>query len=226
MHGRTRSLVALVLTVAGLVVVARAWPDGDGAEALESGPRAPTTAAGTPALPDLPGVPTGEPNGRGDLSGGAGEAVDLFRAGADAALAEVLAAAGGPQQLIDIGVYPTYLILAYVDPAQPEHIDRRVWRPDRIDGPDPNPIDDRVDDDTRPALFEPTAVDLSRLPAMTADAVGRYDRASEVTHVLIDRFLPFDERVLVRVYVRPSDGRSGGGYVTYTPDGTHVDTCC
>ena len=43
-----------------------------------------------------------------------------------------------------------------------------------------------------------------------------------VTHVLIDRFLPFDQRVLIRVYATPTDGRSGGGYVQYTLDGTYV----
>jgi len=40
---------------------------------------------------------------------------------------------------------------------------------------------------------------------------------------IIDRFLPFDERVLIRVYASPPDGRSGGGYVQYTLDGTFVE---
>ena len=43
-----------------------------------------------------------------------------------------------------------------------------------------------------------------------------------VTHIIINRFLPFDERVLIRVYATPTDGRSGGGYVQYTLDGTFV----
>ena len=47
-----------------------------------------------------------------------------------------------------------------------------------------------------------------------------------VSHVIIDRFLPFDQRVLVRVYAQPVDGRGGGGYVSYTSDGTRVKTCC
>jgi hypothetical protein len=44
--------------------------------------------------------------------------------------------------------------------------------------------------------------------------------------VLIDRFLPFDERVLIRVYASPTDGRSGGGYISYDTAGALVDTCC
>ena len=47
-----------------------------------------------------------------------------------------------------------------------------------------------------------------------------------VSHVIIDRFLPFDERVLFRVYTSPTDGRSGGGYVSYDTSGALVGVCC
>ena len=51
---------------------------------------------------------------------------------------------------------------------------------------------------------------------------SHFDLDVAVTHVLIDRFLPFDSRVLIRVYASPTDGRSGGGYVQYTLEGTYV----
>lgn len=219
--GSWRILAGIIVLVAGLVAAFAAWPDDAGPVALESAPRAPTTIAGGWApYPGAPvgGEPSAAPDGRVPS--------DLFASGAAEALAEVLADAGGPQQLMEVAVYPEYLIVAYVDPTQPEHIDRRIWRDGSVEGPDPNPIDDRVDDETRPALFGPEAVDLARLPAMVADARTRYPMPVDATHVLIDRFLPFDERVLVRVYASPSDGRSGGGYVTYVPDGTFVQRCC
>ncbi len=46
----------------------------------------------------------------------------------------------------------------------------------------------------------------------------------DVNHVIVDRFPPFDQRVLVRAYASPTDGRSGGGYVQYSLDGTFVKT--
>ena len=91
-----------------------------------------------------------------------------------------------------------------------------------MDDAAPNPIDDRVDGDTEPQLFPLADLDLSILPSAGRRCPGRFDQDVDVTHVLIDRFLPFDERVLIRVYATPSDGRSGGGYVQYTLDGTYV----
>lgn len=60
-----------------------------------------------------------------------------------------------------------------------------------------------------------------RAPA-AADGPSRFDLDVTVTHVIINRFLPFDQRVLIRVYASPTDGRSGGGYVQYTLAGTFV----
>jgi hypothetical protein len=220
--GWLRLLLGLGLTAALLVGVVLAWPDGGGDADTgddEAGPRAPTTLVDGSPGPDLPGLTPGP-------SPGDEEDVDLFSEGAAEAVAEVLEAAGDPQQVFELAIYPTYLFVAYRDPAEPSHLDRRMWRGGSVQPADANPIDDRVDADTEPGLFAPGEVDLGRLPAMVADARTRYGVPVDATHVLIDRFLPFDRRVLVRVYATPSDGRSGGGYVTYTPDGTFVDVCC
>jgi hypothetical protein len=151
--------------------------------------------------------------------------VQLFERGAEDALADMVAAAGRPSDAIEIIVYPDYALLAYRSTEHPTYIDRRSWR----DGKDqddaaPNPIDDRVDADTTPQLFKVGAVRLAVLPRLVDDAPGRLTGDVEVTHVIIDRFLPFDDRVLIRVYASPTDGRSGGGYVQYTLDGTYVKT--
>jgi hypothetical protein len=97
-----------------------------------------------------------------------------------------------------------------------------MWRAGEVDDAAPNPIDDRVDADSEPKLFALADLDLGVIPQLTADAPNRFDLDVGVTHIIINRFLPFDERVLIRVYASPTDGRSGGGYVQYALDGTFV----
>jgi hypothetical protein len=215
-------LVATVAAVVGLVAL---WPSDDGGtERVDSDRSTTNTSRDGPGTTSSDGA-LGEPSERTTTTAGPGEPVDLFAAGADGALADMVAAAGSPIEAIEISVYPTYAFLAYRDPEAPEHLDRRSWR-DGHDQDDAaaNPIDDRVDADTTPQLFRIGEVDLSILAGLVDDAQGRFSRPVGVTHVIIDRFLPFDDRVLIRVYATPTDGRSGGGYVQYTLDGTFVKT--
>jgi hypothetical protein len=209
-------LLATLAAVATLVVL---WPDGDDTSVVSDGTTTSDRGAGSP------GGTLGEPSERTSTTatGSPSPPAQLFESGAQGALTDMAAAAGDPDQAIEVAVYPTYAFLAYRSPSDPSHIDRRSWR----DGEDqddaaPNPIDDRVDGDTEPALFPLATVDLTGLPALIADAEGRFDLDVTATHVLIDRFLPFDDRVLIRVYASPEDGRSGGGYVQYALDGTFV----
>lgn len=173
----------------------------------------------------VPGAGTGEPSQQPSTTVPAGPA-DLFGGDLPAAVADLEAAAGGPTEVIGLTVYPDYAFLAYRDPVRTDDIDRRLWRDRTVGDASPNPIDDRVDADTAPSLFALAEVDLTLLPGLVADAVTRYDRPVEATHVIIDRFLPFDERVLIRIYATPVDGRSGGGYVSYDTAGTLVSVCC
>jgi hypothetical protein len=126
--------------------------------------------------------------------------------------------------VLEVVVYPEYAFLAYRDPAQPGNIDRREWRGGSVGPASANTIDDRYNADTAPKLFDAGKLSLAGLPRLTADAAARFEMPVEVTHVIVDRFLPFDQRVLIRVYASPSDGRSGGGYVEYTVDGAYVKT--
>ena len=224
--GRTRTILlflgGLVATVAAVAAIVLLWPDGEDAEVVSDG----TTTSRVEG--DPPSGTLGEPSERTSTTADGSSPtapVDLFDAGAEVALAEMADAAGDPDQAIEVAVYPTYAFLAYRDPSEPSHIDRRSWR----DGEDqddagPNPIDDRVDGDTEPQLFPLSDVDLTVVPRVVADAEDRFTVDVQATHVLIDRFLPFDLRVLIRVYVSPADGRSGGGYVQYTLDGAYVKT--
>lgn len=217
-------LLATIAVVAGLVLL---WPSGDDGDDEVVTDRTTTTRG---EASDSDGA-LGEPSERTSTTAPAEEPeepvapVDLFTAGADDALADMVDAAGNPSQGIEISVYPTYAFLAYRDPAHPENIDRRSWRDgEDMDDAAPNPINDRVDGDSEPLLFALSKVDLSVLPRVADDAPGRFSLDVDVTHVIINRFLPFDERVLIRVYASPSDGRSGGGYVQYTLTGSYVKT--
>jgi hypothetical protein len=228
-RARTWLLLAggIVVTVALIFGLVQLWPDDDDPESVAATETPATTVVPGPAIPTVPGA-IGEPS---DLtsttsSDGTVPAGSLFQAGAADAIAELADAAGGPTQVLEIAVYDRYAFLAYRDPANPGNIDRRMWRDGDVDDAEPNPIDDRADADTEPSLFSLDELDLSLIPTLSADAVTRYSMPVEVSHILIDRFLPFDERVLIRVYATPTDGRSGGGYVSYDTAGTFVEVCC
>jgi hypothetical protein len=213
-------LLATLGLVAGIVFL---WPSDDGRDrnvvadttttqgAAESDRSTSTTAKGA----------TGEPSERPPTTLGP---VDLFTSGAPEVLSELTDAAGDPAQAIEVLVYPDYAFLAYRDPANPGNLDQRTWRDGDVSEAEPNPIDDRVDAETEPKLFALDELDLGVLASLTADAPARFDLDVAVSHVIVNRFLPFDERVLIRVYASPTDGRSGGGYVQYTLDGTFVKT--
>ncbi len=231
---RTRSwlilaggLLATVAVIFGLVAFwpedddeSRATVDAEGTEVTSASPETqetskPSKGSGEPSEQTI--VPTTEP---------APVELDLFGGDLPAVYAALLAKAGSPGQIIEIAVYDTYAFLSYRDPANPANIDRRIWRDGEVGEAEPNSIDDRVNPDTEPKLFGPTEIDPAVVARLVADAPTHYDIATEVSHVLIDRFLPFDERVLIRVYATPTDGRSGGGYVSYDTAGTLVKVCC
>ena len=214
-------VVGIALTIGAVVGLVRVWPEDDARERVVIESPIPTVRIpGVPTDPEdpsLPSIPVPRPPA---------EAAHLFTSGLPEAVAQLQAAAGDPAQVLELAVYDGYAFLAYRDPANPANIDRRMWRDGQVDDPDPNPIDDRVDADTEPGLFSLDELDLTLLPGLLADAVTRYDLPVAVSHVLVDRFLPFDDRVLIRVYATPVDGRSGGGYVSYDTAGTFVKVCC
>lgn len=228
---RTRSwlilaggLVATAAVVAGLITF---WPDDD-----SSGARTTESIASGDTTTTKPRTGTGEPSQQSttipddDTTTTVTAAADLFHGDLPAAYADLLAAAGNPVQIIELAVYDRYAFLAYRDPANPGNLDRRTWREGEVSDAEPNTIEDRVDADTEPSLFGPGEIDAGLIARLIADAPSHYELPTQVSHVLIDRFLPFDERVLIRVYATPTDGRSGGGYVTYDTAGTFVKVCC
>jgi hypothetical protein len=203
-----------LLVTAGLVAaLVVAWPEDDDEALAATGPLTPTTWSFAPAVPELPDLPTALP----------GASAQLFTSGLPEAVAALSAAAGGPTQLQEIAVYPSYAYVTYDAPGGDVALVRSVWRDGQValDQPAAIGVVDLAE------LFSPADVDLARIPALIADAPSHYPMPTQVTHVLIDRFLPFDERVLVRVYAIPLEGDpTEAGYVSYTADGTLVGVCC
>lgn len=203
-----------ILVTAGLVAaLVAAWPEDEARTLAATEPLTPTTFAGSPAVPELPELPTEIP----------GATARLFTTGLEEAVGAVLDAAGGPTQLHELAIYPSYVYVTYRDPDRPDVLVRSVWRDGAVSLDEPAAIGSFDEAE----LFGPTAVDLARIPSLIADAPTHYPFSAAASHVLIDRFLPFDERVLVRVYVLPTEGDpSEAGYVSYAADGTFVDVCC
>jgi hypothetical protein len=212
-------ILATIALVVGIVLL---WPSGDDDDATDvtTADRS-TTTAGDTGTTSSDGGPD-ETTTTETATPPTTAPVDLFTSGAPAVLTDLVMAARNPTQAVEITIYDTYAFLAYRDGREPANIDRRMWRDGEVSSADANPIDDRVDDETTPKLFDIAEVDLAVLPALTQDAPSRFTQDVEVTHVIINRFLPFDDRVLIRVYASPADGRSGGGYVQYTLSGTFV----
>ncbi len=217
-------ILATLALVVGIVLL---WPSGDDDSGVDASATTTTTKVKDKGSTTTVEGAEGEPSEQSTTTAAAeppDEPVDLFTSGAPEVLADLSDAAGNPTQAMEVSLYPEYAFLAYRDPDNAGNIDRRMWRAGEVGDADPNPIDDRVNADTEPSLWPLSELDLSVIAQLTGDAPSRFDLDVSVTHIIINRFLPFDRRVLIRVYASPTDGRSGGGYVQYTLDGTFVKT--
>jgi hypothetical protein len=171
----------------------------------------------------------GGPGGNGQGAGGQGSppsedvAFDLFTDPMPA-IRSFRQAVGGTVVARELVLYPDYAILEYQDQAQPTHIDRVLWRRGGLSPPDPVTLSQGFTPEVEASLFDAEEVRFRRLDQMTADALALFDHlgAAEVTHVIVNRFLPWDEDVNVRVYVDDRE-RGGGGYVRFRPGGALIE---
>jgi hypothetical protein len=136
----------------------------------------------------------------------------LFEAGgATAVAAKYRERIGGRVRALELALYPTYAFLEAQDPKQKENVDRYPFRngvvgesePVRVMGPG------KLED----SLFSLEEVDLSVVPRIVADAQAELAIADgHVSHVLLERDLPFRKEVRFTVYV--SSPRKSG-FVEY-----------
>jgi hypothetical protein len=208
----TAAAVVLVLGV-GAGAVLLLWPDGD--ERTATGEPTIVVGGETTDGPDPAGQPT-DPRTDPPPSAPA----DLIDGSARPAIRGLTETIGAPFRSRSLVLFDGYAILEFQDPDDRRHIDRYVWRPDRIDGPDPVALPQGFTPELDASLFDLTDVRFGRLPSMARAAAGGFDLDDpEVTHVIIDRFNPGShDDLVIRIYVRDPE-RGGGGYARFTPSG-------
>jgi hypothetical protein len=130
-------------------------------------------------------------------------------------LDEVAVARGAdPLRVLKTLVYPEYLFIQVQDPSIPENVDEYRWRGGLAE---PDPVRLFPGTDLAVALYSTDEVDWSAIPALVEaapEAVGIAD--GEVSHVIVERPLPFSPDVRMRVFV--TSARSNG-YADADADG-------
>ena len=128
------------------------------------------------------------------------------------AIDALLAAVGSkPVRALQLVIYPTYVHLQAQDAAKKENVDEYRYR----NGAVAPAVPVKLMGDKSPAtleknLFDLDDVDMTKLPGLVADAQKQLGyEGGEVTHVILQRPLPFKSGVHWRIYVRsPRDSGS------------------
>lgn len=118
-----------------------------------------------------------------------------------------------------------YASLEYQVPGRPGAVDERAWRDGRVGQPEPVRLTPA--DDVPAELFDLDEVDwaaagaaLAAAPAQVEQQLGvPLEGSTGVTHVIVERNLPFSPDTVVRIYVDGGD-RTTGGYVQLRADGS------
>ncbi len=108
------------------------------------------------------------------------------------------------------------------DPAKPANVDEYEFTGTKVSSPSPVTLTLTGDGDLEANLFLASTIAWDQIPAMMEQAVaeiGTLEGSTGVTHLIIQKNLPFDEDTVINIYV---DGgtRSSGGYVSFLNDGT------
>ncbi|HRB04697.1 MAG TPA: hypothetical protein PLP26_15095 [Ilumatobacteraceae bacterium] len=138
------------------------------------------------------------------------EPVNLF-SGTQAAdvIAQIGVARGAaPLRILQAIIYPGYAFAQVQDPSIPANVDEYQWR-DTLGSP--SPVTLMGDGDLEANLFSDTDVNWTAIPALVDAALAQIPiEGAEVTHVFVQRNLPFTDIVQIRVFV---NGTRGSGYL-------------
>jgi hypothetical protein len=106
------------------------------------------------------------------------------------------------------------------DPTKPANVDEYEFTGAKVGKPAPVTI--TGDGDLEANLFQASTIAWDQIPAMMEQAVaeiGPLEGSTGVTHLIIQKNLPFDEDTVINIYV-DGGSRSQGGYVSFLNDGT------
>jgi hypothetical protein len=225
-----------VLVAVGLVVAAVALLSADGdhppeevattsgfvEESAQRGGFDPVPESGDATVADgtVASAPPDTVEALGEPSDQPVPATNLLMDGPGAALADLSSAIGPDTAVLEIVVYDTYVIAEYQKPAEPENVDRVIWRDGTVSEPEPVGFSDGDPG----AAFMLDDIDPDRIPPLANRALDGFQvDGGVVTHVIVDRFFGMDDgQVAFRVYVSNPE-RGGGGYLLARLDGTVLD---
>ena len=156
-----------------------------------------------------------------DQVGEALEAADLSplsSRGAQHVYRAVVAKLGAAEpKLRRITLHSGHASMSVQSPDDPQHVDEYRYRDGMVTGPDPVRLSSRDRKEIGASLFSPGEVSLGKLSELIADGPKRLGyEGGEVSHVIIERGLPFHAQVVIRVYVR---GPRDSGRAEYLGDG-------
>jgi hypothetical protein len=125
-------------------------------------------------------------------------------------------------------VHPDFATVEVQVPTEPIYVDEYTWDDGEVSGPEQLQLLDTETEELESSLFDLSEIDAAVMAAATQQMLANCPGDGlELTHVIIERDLVFDDqqRVLMLVYAS-NPVRGGGGYISFTLDGTMVRNVC
>ena len=134
-------------------------------------------------------------------------------------IAEIGVARGAaPLRILHALIYPEYAFAQVQDPSIPANVDEYQWRGD-LSGPAPVTL--TGDGDLEANLFSDTEVNWAVIPTLVETALAQIPiEGAEVSHISVQRNLPFSDAVQIRVFV---NGTRTSGYLDADAQGTVIN---
>jgi hypothetical protein len=164
--------------------------------------------------PGKNGPPTTVPEGPGDAN------FFADRQAADGVAAIASETGASPLRILEVNLYPTYVIADVQDPNATTNVVEYMLRDNRVG--DPAPVTLTGDGDLETNLFSDTDVNWAAIPTLVGSALENIDKDGSVTHVHVARNLPFSSDIQIRVFVDAGSGGGAGGYVDADAQGKIV----
>jgi hypothetical protein len=128
-----------------------------------------------------------------------------------------VARGAAPLRILQAVIYPGYAFAQVQDPTILANVDEYQWRGTLGS---PAPVTLTGDGDLEANLFSDTEVNWAAIPALVEAALAQIPiEGAEVTHVFVERNLPFTDTVQIRVFV---NGTRGSGYLDADAQGNII----
>jgi hypothetical protein len=137
-----------------------------------------------------------------------------------AVIAQIATARGAaPLRILSANLYGEYVIVQVQDPNISANVDQYMWRNGTVGTPDPVTL--TGDGDLESNLFSDTEVNWAAIPGLVATALAQIPiEGATVTHINVERNLPFSADVQIRVFV---DGTRGSGFLDADAQGNVLE---